>query len=139
MPQYLSADAMRANVQRKLQRLAAETGDEALTTLGVLDALCAKIARLSNREGGDDPTDIAVRTDFADELLDWVAARQGLVDELIERGATDAIIHGAMMAQYDAFVGFQGRACQACAGDGCPRCHGLGYFSEPEAEQIELL
>jgi len=61
-----------------------------------------------------------------------------LVGVLLERGATDAIIHGAMRAQYDAFVGVQGCACQACAGDGCPRCHDLGYFSEPKAEPIEL-
>jgi len=44
MSQYLTAEALRAKVQTKLCHLAEKTGDEALTTRGMLDALCAKIA-----------------------------------------------------------------------------------------------
>jgi hypothetical protein len=61
-----------------------------------------------------------------------------LGDELIERGATDDILRGALMAQYDAFTGFNGRSCQVCDGGGCHRCEGRGYFAEPEPEQVTL-
>lgn len=138
MTPYLRADAIRAKVQHKLSRLAEESGDEELTTLGVLDAICVKIARLSYQRGSDDPTDIAVRTDFEEELLDWVAAQQGLIGELDAKDVPQAVIDGALLAQYNMFVDFQGRSCQVCSGTGCPRCDGRGYFDEPEPEQMTL-
>jgi len=138
MNQYLTADAIRAKVQAKLCHIAEATGDDELTTQHMLNQVCGRTVSLVN---GQKLVAIGKEEfvhEFEDEILDWTANHRGLVQWYVEHDIPEAVFKGVLMANYNTFIGFQGRKCRVCEGIGCPRCDDVGFFDTPEPEQLSL-
>jgi hypothetical protein len=149
MSQYTAAAVLRAQVHAKLIQFAEETHRDALTTEQVLNELCTDILECASpdilphipnsvREGERLTARLYfAEAMFAEEIGAWAALVDTYEASLDEQKLSEDDTLDARFDYVQAFAGM-GRRCLACRGLGCHHCKNLGYFDEPEPQQLRL-